>query len=970
MADLAKIKRNVGRMVEQGAPESDIDQYISSEGVNLADVRAFKGGPSPEVQKEVQFRQNLGAGGMGLGLADNLSFGAFNPASAGIAAAGKTAVKALTGQPTDIVGDYRFERDVLDGLLKQGRDERGLGGTVGEIALSIPFIGGRAASGAAGAVAAPVASNLAQLGTLAKQGITYGGIYGVNSARGGVGEHIENTAVNALAGGVLAPALKLGIDGASKVAQLPGQVWRYLTSRSADDIANVQAREADFSRAGVRSFGPALAESPTQRSTAAGLAGSVFGAPLRREAQGTVDDATIAMQRAVREPIGYKPVNDVGADIQQTLDRNLAQHSIPADELARMSPQDRARITGGIVNDIAPDGTPQFRPGFSRESYPTEFSAAYDDVASRTPGYRSNPMGGPTAEGRAAKTETRAVVDGLADEARKRLHLKGDAFKDTGEVSDEMAAYLKSRFGDEIGYRISELSKTRPGHSATTPQGLKILRSEVRDAAQRAEKPPYPEVARTAEAAALRRLESALSKDMDAFSRRSGGPAETFTTATAKGEYVGTGQTKIGDNPPSDMTVYLRPEHADRLAGRPVPVDYQGALPPTRQLQVDGKAIVVKRNDKMDVDASTRVPFSTKPEVGLRPVQLWDDGSRVHYAAPITARGKTSGEQAADLMSVVDRSYKQHLNEVRRPLGELFGRNVTPIDAMNAIVKAAESGDLRLLRPYMRVMSEKSDPAKGAGALVAHITNNARSLEDFVKGYGSLSDDVKNVIFASEKGRQMRQALDLSLRVAERVAPFEKAIKTGGGVDFTNRANIYVGLSAMAHPVMAAVLASGAVVASKFMASPRYSAWLARVAQAKTRQAVNVEYGRLAAFLSRDTELPEAFKAQILEAAKTGKVPEQKERPPGMMKLGGPKEGDTEAAQQQPVDDGGMADLIAKAAQSKGIDLERAKPQEVLDAAWNASPSDRMGEAIEFIAKRHGLRLPWESDDENKRTRP
>lgn len=42
MADLARIKRNVAKMAEQGAPEADIDGYIASEGVTVEDVRNFK----------------------------------------------------------------------------------------------------------------------------------------------------------------------------------------------------------------------------------------------------------------------------------------------------------------------------------------------------------------------------------------------------------------------------------------------------------------------------------------------------------------------------------------------------------------------------------------------------------------------------------------------------------------------------------------------------------------------------------------------------------------------------------------------------------------------------------------------------------------------------------------------------------------------------------------------------------------
>jgi len=48
MADLGKIKRNVAKMVSMEAPEEDIDQYISGEGVSLDEVRNFKVSTEPK----------------------------------------------------------------------------------------------------------------------------------------------------------------------------------------------------------------------------------------------------------------------------------------------------------------------------------------------------------------------------------------------------------------------------------------------------------------------------------------------------------------------------------------------------------------------------------------------------------------------------------------------------------------------------------------------------------------------------------------------------------------------------------------------------------------------------------------------------------------------------------------------------------------------------------------------------------
>lgn len=58
MADLDRIKRNVGKMVEQNAPEADIDAYIASEGTSLEAVRAHRVAAfDPRVQQGQPGRQ-------------------------------------------------------------------------------------------------------------------------------------------------------------------------------------------------------------------------------------------------------------------------------------------------------------------------------------------------------------------------------------------------------------------------------------------------------------------------------------------------------------------------------------------------------------------------------------------------------------------------------------------------------------------------------------------------------------------------------------------------------------------------------------------------------------------------------------------------------------------------------------------------------------------------------------------------
>ena len=46
MADIDKVKRNLGRMIDGGAPESDIDAYLMSENVTPDQLRAPAAKPS------------------------------------------------------------------------------------------------------------------------------------------------------------------------------------------------------------------------------------------------------------------------------------------------------------------------------------------------------------------------------------------------------------------------------------------------------------------------------------------------------------------------------------------------------------------------------------------------------------------------------------------------------------------------------------------------------------------------------------------------------------------------------------------------------------------------------------------------------------------------------------------------------------------------------------------------------------
>lgn len=91
MADLARIKSNVSKMVDQGAPVADIDKYIALEGSSVDEIKAFSM-PSVEPEKEPNFsmeedvaRPLLRAGRAGVagtvGMAGDLAQMAVKPAN-------------------------------------------------------------------------------------------------------------------------------------------------------------------------------------------------------------------------------------------------------------------------------------------------------------------------------------------------------------------------------------------------------------------------------------------------------------------------------------------------------------------------------------------------------------------------------------------------------------------------------------------------------------------------------------------------------------------------------------------------------------------------------------------------------------------------------------------------------------------------------------------------------------------------
>lgn len=265
MADLARIKRNVAKMVEMGAPEGDIDGYIQSEGVTVEDVRNFKpgvqsggvaGAPTvPQVTDQNSFRERvrLSAIEQGInqpaqpapspegnpstsvlpgplgGAANNFNaytHGAMDASTlnmgdelyAGLKAPFIAGVDALQGRGFDIPRAFQQElkvgEDAAANIRGLNPDAYDKGGVLGSLALM-----GRSPTGAV----------TTMVPNIVKRAAVQGGTMGATMGFGQPGS-LQERMLNAGAGGATSALLGAGagklasyVTGATRVAPAPGR---------------------------------------------------------------------------------------------------------------------------------------------------------------------------------------------------------------------------------------------------------------------------------------------------------------------------------------------------------------------------------------------------------------------------------------------------------------------------------------------------------------------------------------------------------------------------------------------------------------------------------------------------------------------------------------------------------------------------------------------------------------------------
>ncbi|WP_026481054.1 hypothetical protein [Ahrensia sp. 13_GOM-1096m] len=369
--DLARIKRNVSKMVGMNAPEVDIDAYIAQEGTTIDVIRAFKPQTlSTGADAAQQFGENFNRGVYSL----------INAPTA-IANAGMSAIGA----------DYRFKRPLqaiapsLDETIMQVPEAQTavgrVAGTVGEFvgANTLPaggmiaaapkiaaatanatgLLGQSANRMAAGVAAAPATAATGELVSTVGAGI------GAQVARDSAPNSATAELVASTIGGIAAPAaiavspINLARKGVSAVAKRvsPKELEKAQRRQISDGIrqnltpeGEAAVRESAQLQQTIPNYRPSIAEateSPafiaTQREFEGGLSGPDLDAANQRYRQNqiAVDDAATS-----QAPQSSLLIDDVFAQARKRPERTRSMIDAKVSQL-----DDAARAQ---AEDIAP----------------------------------------------------------------------------------------------------------------------------------------------------------------------------------------------------------------------------------------------------------------------------------------------------------------------------------------------------------------------------------------------------------------------------------------------------------------------------------------------------------------------------------------------------------------------------------------------------------------------------------------
>lgn len=295
-----------------------------------------------------------------------------------------------------LVGNYpdqswnerrKLHREVGTRLNQMADEKTGTGGTIDKVlgGLAIaPAAGVAAAAGQAGPVAAGMFNGIKAFlpeflkasPKIAATGAAYGG---AASAFDSAGDDLASRA-SAVPEGAKDGAVGALLFGGGLGAALAAKQGR--NAAKAARANDADARAVALEEQGITPFGPLVTDSTRQREAAQSLADSVFGGKLRDAAARTIDDTTTRARKLITQETQGAPSNDLGADMQRTLRRNLTEYSQPHEQIAGASKADLERITGDFSEAGFRPRRPEVQPVKPRQIEPVQPDyAAYPAAA-------------------------------------------------------------------------------------------------------------------------------------------------------------------------------------------------------------------------------------------------------------------------------------------------------------------------------------------------------------------------------------------------------------------------------------------------------------------------------------------------------------------------------------------------------------------------------------------------------------
>jgi hypothetical protein len=273
MADIAKAKRNVARMIDGGASEREIDSYLASEGLNAAQLRGAKPNYAPPKREMNVFEAvpvMAAAGG---------TFGQ-RPKILALGSALKAIPDAIEQRSLAPIGEgYRQGFDFFVDEQDRAREKLGLAGVVVEGAAgigsgaAITKAGGQllnrvapkvvptvraALTKQAGPTSAKVLRSAGRLGAAMGGGAVAGGIYG-----SGEGSGVEGALYGAGGAGA--------VKGVFKAGEGIGVVGKRLINRYGPNIIPADQTAARMFMDKINEFGEARVVAEFEKLRAAGI---------------------------------------------------------------------------------------------------------------------------------------------------------------------------------------------------------------------------------------------------------------------------------------------------------------------------------------------------------------------------------------------------------------------------------------------------------------------------------------------------------------------------------------------------------------------------------------------------------------------------------------------------------------------------------------------------------------------------